>query len=92
MAGRKESHLVFLGTRVIGKQVKQKDGRESRQNRARRTELELPERRPSQLESLFKSALISKEKDKQREEEEEEKEDMSVPKVFHYSSKSAFPC
>lgn len=28
-------HLVFLGTQVVGKQVKQKDSRESRQKRAR---------------------------------------------------------
>ena len=79
-------HLVFLGTQVVGKQVKQTEGRESRQNRARRTKPELPERRPGQLESLFKSALIRKQKDKQGE-EEEEMGDISVPKVFHYSSK-----
>ena len=58
MAGRKELHLVFLGTKVVGKQVKQKEGRESRQNRARGTKLELPERRLNQLETLFKSALV----------------------------------
>lgn len=54
-------HLVFWAQKLLGN-IKHKEGRESRQKRARRTKLELLERKHGQMQNLFKSAQIVKQR------------------------------